>query len=386
MVAFHPLPDADEQSVRTRAKEIINKKLRPTAVDDDERHHFRREVFNEFAQLGYTAMILPKEYGGRAASHRSYYAFIEELSRSNMSIAVAVGVTNLVQGGLIAFGTDAQKKKYLPLLASGELLGAFSLSEPASGSDAASLQCKAEKVRGGYKITGNKVWCSNAGVADLYLLMARTGTHGPAGVTSFLVPSKTPGFRIGKLEKKLGLCSSTLAELVFEECFLPEENRLGNEGGGFSVALSQLDSGRVGIASVGLGVSIEAFERLWRYRLDLDKTGMTFEEGVQQRFAGHLAQIQAVKSLIWNIADLKDRGEKVTLLASYAKLLASDLAMQTTSDAVEFAGVRGFTKEFELERMMRDAKALQIVEGTNQIQRMVIAREVTKTFQNKSRT
>lgn len=383
-LAFFPEAIGDEKKVRETTRAILQSKLRPFAIEDDEKHFFRREVFTEFAQLGYTAMTVPKEFGGRQESYRSYYAFVEEISRGSMALAVAVGVTNLVQGALLAYGTKEQKAKYLTRLVSGELLGAFSLSEPGSGSDAASLRCQATRVSGGYRITGNKVWCSNAGIADLYLLMARTGGDKTKGITSFLIPRDTKGFRIGKHEKKLGLWSSTLAELIFEDCFIPEDQRLGQEGEGFTVALSQLDSGRIGIAACALGVSIEALERVWHHRAEDEKNGVTFPDGLQQRLATHYAGIQSVKSLLCLIADAKDRGERVTLLASQVKLLASDLAMQITSDAVEFLGERGYTREYEVERLMRDTKALQIVEGTNQIQRMVIAREMKCLHEGRS--
>lgn len=375
---LYPQPNEDEKKVRDATRDIINQKLRPFSVEDDEKHFFRREIFTDFAKLGFTAMTVPKEYGGSEKSFRCYYAFLEEIARGGMAISVAVGVTNLVQGALLQFGTVEQKKKYLTKLTSGELMGAFSLSEPGSGSDAASLKCAAKPVSGGYRVTGNKVWCSNAGIADVYLLMARTSNEGSKGITSFLVPKDTPGFRIGKEEKKLGLLSSTLCELIFEDCFLPDALRIGDEGEGLAVALSQLDSGRLGIAACGLGVAIEALVRTWTTLLDDKTLEVGFAEGVQNRFAEHYAKIQSVKSLLWDVADLKDAGERVTVLASHVKLLASDLAMEVTSDAVEFLGFKGYTKEYEVERLMRDAKALQIVEGTNQIQRLVISREMTK--------
>jgi alkylation response protein AidB-like acyl-CoA dehydrogenase len=368
-LTLYPEPVGDEKDVRVLAREIINKKLKPFAVDDDEKHFFRREVFNECAKLGLTSLMVPKKYGGQEKSARAHYAFIEETCRSSMAIGVAVGVTNLVQGALVAFGSDEQKQKYLSRMITGELLGAFSLSEPGSGSDAAGLCCAAQKTKDGYKINGNKVWCSNAGIADLYLLMARTGEDKVKGISAFLIPRETKGFRVGKLEKKLGLWSSTLAELIFEDCLIPESLRLGKEGEGFSIALSQLDGGRIGIAACGIGVALEALERV---------SSMPQPEGVQHRLATHLAYLQAAKSLLWEVADRKDRGEKITLGAAEVKMLASDLAMQITSDAVEFMGEYGYTRGGEVERMMRDAKALQIVEGTNQIQRIVIAREIRK--------
>jgi alkylation response protein AidB-like acyl-CoA dehydrogenase len=282
-------------------------------------------------------------------------------------------VTNLVQGAIAAFGNPGQKDTYLRRLTGGEWLGAFSLSEPQSGSDAAGLRLAAKPVSGGYRLNGNKVWCSNAGHADLYLVMARTGEHRTKGITSFLVPKDSAGFRIGKLEKKLGLRGSTLAELVFEDCFVAEAQRLGGEGDGFSVALSQLDAGRISIGTVGVGAAIDALERAWRY---LKQHPEHFGEGVQQIFAEHFAGILAVKSMIREVSARKDRGQNISALGSAIKLLGSDLAVRVAGDAVGCMGEAGVCREYEVERILRDAKALQIVEGTNQIQRLVLSREL----------
>jgi alkylation response protein AidB-like acyl-CoA dehydrogenase len=252
-------------------------------------------------------------------------------------------------------------------------LGAFSLSEPQSGSDAAGLRLAAKRTSDGYRLTGTKVWCSNAGFADLYLVIARTGEHRTKGISSFLVPKDAPGFRIGKLEKKLGLRASTLAELIFEDCFIPEGQRLGAEGEGFSVALSQLDGGRIAIGTAGVGASIDALERAWKY---LQTRPQQFGEGVQQIFAEHFAGILAVKSMIQQISTRKDRGENISALGAAIKLMGSDLAVRVAGDAVQYMGEAGVCREYEVERVLRDAKALQIVEGTNQIQRLVLSREI----------
>jgi len=372
---FLPEPDAEEQKTREAARRFAATHLRPFAIEDDEKSRFRREAFNALAKERLTCLVVPKQYGGEGASYLSYYGCLEELGRASAAMAITAGVTNLIQGGIAAFGTDAQKNLYLKDLISGKLLGAFSLSEPGSGSDAASLRTAAKKVDGGYRITGTKLWCSTAGNADLYLLMARTDENKTKGITSFLVSRDTPGFRIGKQEKKMGLCASSLAELIFEDCFLPEDRRLGQEGDGLKVALSQLDGGRITIGAIGVGLAIEAIERSWHYYL---KAGQPIPEALRAQSAYLYAELQAARSLIRTAAIEKDANRPITRIAAQSKLLGSDLAMKVTSLAIEWMGEAGYRRENEVERLFRDAKALQIVEGTNQVQPEVIAREMEK--------
>jgi len=374
-LTFNQIQD-DEKKIRETASRFSDEHLRPFAIEDDEKCRFRREAFNRAAQLGLVSLVTPKAYGGAEQSYRCYYACLEELARGSTSMGVMVGVTNLVQGGLIAFGSEEQKQRWLKPLASGEYLGAFSLSEPGAGSDAAGLRCAARKASGGYRLNGTKVWCSNGGMADLYLVMARTSDDRSRGVSAFLVPSASEGFRVGKQEKKMGFRASTLAELIFEDCFVPEANRLGNEGDGLAVALSQLDSGRIAIGAAGCGLAIEALEKAWNNARE-NSTSQP-GEGMDQRLAGHYAQIFALRCLIGEAAERKDAREKISALASSIKLLGSDLAMQVTGDAVDYLGYAGGLRQNEVERFFRDAKALQIVEGTNQIQRVVLAREMGK--------
>ena len=329
------------------------------------------------ARLGLTSLLVPKKYGGSEVSARCYYACLEELSCASPAMTIVAGVTNLMQGALVQFGNEAQQRDYLPRLVTGEWLGAFSLSEPNSGSDAASLKLAARQAPGGYLLNGTKMWCSNAGHADFYLVMGRTAPHKTRGITAFLVPKSTPGFRVGKMEKKLGLRASSLAELIFEDCFIPESQRLAAEGQGLEVALSQLDAGRVTIGAAGVGIATEALERVWRFRTKQEKNGgESFGEGTQQMLAEHLAYIQAARALVRDAATLKDQGERITVIAAQVKLLGSDLAVRVAQDAVHFMGEAGYLRENDVERMLRDAKALQIVEGTNQIQRMLLAREI----------
>jgi len=371
-VRFFPEVQDDELQARRKTADFVNQVVRPTVDDDDAKGVFRRSLFDQVSKLGFHAFTHPKKYGGYEGSHRVYYAFLEELGRGSLSLSVAVSVTNLVQGALSAFGNEAQKDRYLKPLTAGKLLGAFSLSEPQSGSDAASLRLAAKATTGGYVLTGNKAWCSNAGHADLYLVMARTGPHKTKGITSFLVPADTKGFRIGKKEKKLGLRASSLAELVFEDCFIPAEQRLGEEGQGFKVALSQLDAGRISIGAAGIAATTEAMEIAWGHFVKQDD----FPEGLQHVFADHYSKLLSVKALIAQAAVWRDHGTPIGVLASAVKLLASDLAVATCHDAVHYMGYAGCRFGSGVERLLRDSKALQIVEGTNQIQRLVLARNL----------
>ena len=377
---FLPEPEQDEKNVRELAAQFTNAVIRPSAMNDDQSCRFRRDEFQIAAAQGFASLLIPKEYRGQAMSSRAYYGAIEEISRGSAAMAITLGVTGLVQGALLAFGNDSQKAQYLPRLACGEWLGAFSLSEPGSGSDAAALRTSAKRVEGGYRIQGNKMWCSNGGDADLYLLMARTHEHKTKGISAFLIKKDTPGFRIGKQEKKMGLRASSLAELIFEDCFVAEEDRLGNEGDGLAVALSQLDAGRITIGVVGVGLALEAIERAWQYH---DEHPNAISEAVRLNLAGYFAELAAVKALVTSAARAKDSLKTITTLASQVKLLGSDLAMKVTSEVVEAMGETGYRTDAEVERLMRDAKALQIVEGTNQIQKLVLTRQMGEMFSSK---
>ncbi|MBI4405322.1 MAG: acyl-CoA dehydrogenase family protein [Deltaproteobacteria bacterium] len=372
---IYPQPTPQELAIRKRVRLVADQCLRPYVISDDENAFFRREAFNTLASQGLSSISLAKEYGGQGLSYRCYFASIEEMARVSLSMAVTVGVTNLVQGALVAFGNEKQKQTFLFPLAKGEYLGAFSLSEPHSGSDAAALKCQATCVEGGYLLNGIKQWCTSAGVADLYLVMARTGAHPIKGVSSFLVPKQSKGFRVGKQEDKMGLRASPLAELIFENCFVPGQNLLGEQGKGLTVAFAQLETGRLGVAAASIGIALSALERVWKL-YKAGKIESDLLEGIRLGVASHYASLQAVRALLGSAAELKDAKKPTVMLASSAKLLASELAMQITSDVVSWMGCYGLLKEFEVERLMRDAKCLQIVEGTSQIQQLVLAREM----------
>ncbi len=376
-----PPPSVQEQKWRDIAKKFANEVLRPTVLEDDEACRFRREYFDQAAKLGLAAISFPTSDGGQGQPYVCFYGAMEEIARVSMSMAVTLGVTTLVQGAVSRYGTPAQKERFLLPLLTGKMIGAFSLSEPHSGSDATALICSAKKVDGGYRINGTKCWVSTAGSADVYLLIARTAEHKTRGITSFLVPKETKGFRVGKQEKKLGLRSSPLAELVFEDAFIPDDQRLAGEGEGIAVALSQLDAGRITIGAGGIGIACEALERGWKYFRDREKKyGVPFEPIAQQAFAYHYTEVQSARGLIKAAAESRDRGEKFTLIAAQAKLLGSEVGVKVCSEVLSWCGEQAMSHEFGIERLLRDSRALPIVEGTNQIQKLVIAREMEDSF------
>ena len=378
MISFFPEFSPDQQLFSQVARDLANRFIRPSAVEDDHNELFRRNIFNTLKQEGLTSLLIPKKWGGKELGSSVHYTVLSELSRASASYSITVGVHQMIQGAVLEYGNEEQKKKYLPGLVSGELLAAFSLSEPGCGSDAGSLVTSAKQVSGGYDLSGTKTWCSNGSDADLFLVMARTGGPGPKGISAFLVSRDTPGLTIGKREKKLGLKSSSLTELIFEQCHIPKSCLLGAEGLGFSVALSQLDAGRIGIASTAIGLAQETLEVVWT---EGAKKTFDFSEGQRADWANHFAGLQSIIALLFLAATRKDQGLKVTSLASQCKLLASDLAMNMTSSAISTMGFIGLNPNLGIERMMRDAKALQIVEGTNQIQKLVLSRELDKMVQ-----
>ncbi len=377
-----PPPEAEEKKWREVTRKFADEVVRPTVLNDEKERRFRRDHFEEAARRGLTSIAFPKEWGGQAATYQSFYGSIEELARASMSLSVTVGVTTLVEGALLKFGNTMQKERFLRPLLAGKMLGAFSLSEPHSGSDAAALRCAAVKADGGYRVTGTKCWVSTAGQADVYLLMARTGEHKAKGITSFLVPKDTKGFHVGKQEQKLGLHSSPLAELIFEDSFLPSELRLGEEGLGLEVALSQLDAGRVTIGAGGVGLASESIELAWRFlKLREQKHGIPFEPIAQQSLAALYTELQGARALVSAAGISRTRGEDFTLIAAQAKMLGSDVGLKVCSEVMTWVGEPAAVFENGFERLLRDVRALPIVEGTNQIQKIVIAREMEKALE-----
>lgn len=370
----------EEQSdIRDMVRRFTEEQLTPYAEAWDEQNHFPREVYTHMAELGLMGMTTPEEYGGSAQSRLSSALVYEELARGDMATAVGLSVHNMITGSIARFGNEEQRHRWAPHLASGELLGAFSLSEVAAGSDAVGLQCRAEHQGDAYLLNGTKMWVTNGGEADIYLLMARTMPgRGAAGVSCFVVEKETPGFRFGKTERKMGLHSSPTRELIFEDCKISTTQRLGEEGQGFKIALSSLDGGRVNIGAIAVGVAQAAFETATRYASEREQFGQAISafQGIQFMLADMAIKIEAARLLVYEAAYKLDEGQSAGMYASMAKCFATDMAMEVTTNAVQVLGGAGYVRDYPVERYMRDVKVAQIFEGTNQIQRVVIARSL----------
>ena len=364
-------------------KKFRLEKIEPHMEHDEENSHFRMEVFKELGALGFCGMTISDEYGGAGLEYTDFSYALEEIAKSNAAMAVTISVSTMVQKIIEKFGNDDQRKKYLPALTSGEEIGAFCLSESSSGSDAVSLKTTAKKTEGGYILNGSKMWITSAGIAKTYVVMARTGEEGSKGVSAFIVRDGMEGFTYGKKEKKMGWKTSPTREVLFENCFVPEENRLQEEGQGFKIALNGLDAGRITIASIANGISQRALDEAVTYSLGREqfKQAIFNFQGLQFMMADMATELEASRLLVQSASQLLDSGNSNNKLASMAKLKATDTCMAVTTDAVQILGGVGYTAEYPVERLMRDAKVLQIVEGTNQIQRVVIARNLKKEYE-----
>ncbi len=371
-----------QSEIVSALKKFRLEKIEPHMEHDDEAGEFRKEIFQELGELGFTGMTISQQYGGAELSYQDYCYALEELAKSSVPYAVTVSVSGMVQAIIEDAGNEEQKKKYLPELTSGREIGAFALSESSAGSDAASLKTTAKKVDGGYILNGTKLWISSGGIAKTYIVMARTGEEGSKGVSAFIVQDGTEGFSFGKKEKKMGWTISPTRELVFENCFIPQENLLREEGQGFKVAMGALERGRFTIGAIGVGCAQRALDEAITYSLTRKqfKQAIFDFQGLQFMMADMDTETQASRLLVQAAAKSFDDGEKNQKLASMAKLKATDTAMKVTTDAVQILGGVGYTREYPVERFMRDAKVLQIVEGTNQIQRVLIARNLKKQY------
>ncbi len=358
--------------------------IEPHMEHDDSEGKFRMEFFKGLGDYGVTGVTQPEEYGGAGLSYIDYCYVLEEIAKVSVPYAVTVSVSSMVQSILSEYGTKAQKEKYLPPLTSGEEIGAFALSESHSGSDAAALKTTAKKVEGGYILNGTKMWITSGGIAKTYIVMARTGGEGAKGVSAFIVRDGDKGFSFGKAEKKMGWKTSPTRELVFENCFVAEENILLGEGKGFTVAMGGLDRGRVAIAAIGAGCAQRALDEAMKYSLTRQqfKQSIFDFQGLQFMLADMAVEVESSRLLILSAASSIDDNKTNSKLCSMAKLKATDTAMKVTTDAVQVLGGVGYTAEYPVERFMRDAKVLQIVEGTNQIQRVVIARHLKKEYEH----
>jgi butyryl-CoA dehydrogenase len=370
----------EQQALADAVREFCLARLGPTLKDDDEAEHFRKDLVGEMGAQGFCGVPTPAEHGGLGLGYVDYAVVLEEIARVSASYAVTVAVTGLPQIILVKFGNDDQRARWLGKLASGEALGAFALSEPGSGSDAASLRTTAELRGDRYVLNGTKYWCTHGGYADLYVVMARTGGPGSEGVSAFLVPGTAKGLSAGKKEQKMGLRASPTAEIILENVEVPVEDRIGSEGIGFRVAMAALDSGRITIGSISVGICQAALDVAAHYATLREQFGQAIIDfqGVGFMLADMAIKTDAARLMVRRAATMRDAGVPYGMEAAMAKCIATDAAMAVTTDAVQVLGGYGYTREYPVERYMRDAKVMQIVEGTNQVQRLVIARHLKR--------
>ncbi|MDP9727795.1 acyl-CoA dehydrogenase [Alicyclobacillus tolerans] len=371
---------SEQQEIRKMVRDFAREVILPKAAEIDEKDEFPREIIRQMGNLGMMGLPIPEEWGGVGADFVSYILAIEEISYACAAIGVILAVhTSVGTFPILYFGTEEQKQKYIPKLAQGEWIGAFALTEPGAGSDASSIRTRAVRDGDSYVLNGSKMFITNGGEADVYCVFAVTRPEkGSRGITAFLVEKDTPGFRIGRKERKMGLHGSSTVELLFEDARVPVANRLGEEGAGFSIAMRLLDTGRIGIAAQAQGIARAAFDAANQYvrgRKQFNQSLFDFQ-AVQFMLADMATKIEASHWLIYNAANRKMRNLPCAKEASMAKVFASDAAMQITTDAVQLFGGYGYIADYHVERLMRDAKVTQIYEGTNQIQRIVIARHI----------
>lgn len=373
------LLDEEQRALVEMVREFSAEQAAPKADEFESRSEDPTELYRQLAELGLTGISFPEEYGGGGQPYLTYLLVIEEIARAYLALAIGLSVHTLCAFAVSTFGTDVQKKDILSKLAAGEWFGAYSLSESGSGSDAAALTARAERTDNGYRLNGSKIFCTRGAEADVVLMMARTGGAGPRGISTFLLEKGTPGFSGAKKEDKMGWRSSPTWGLTLDGVEVSEERRLGDEGQGFKIALASLDSGRLGIAACSIGLAQAAFDEALKFTSEREQFGrpVAANEGVQFMLADMATQIEAGRALYRHAARLRDAGQDYSLQAAQAKLFCSDTAMRVTTDAVQLHGGYGYITEYPVERYMREAKALQIVEGTNQIQRYVIGRRLT---------
>jgi alkylation response protein AidB-like acyl-CoA dehydrogenase len=368
--------------IQQAARDFANTELKPGVIERDEHQKFPYEQIKKLGELGFLGMMVDPKYNGSGMDTISYVLAMEELSKIDASTSVVVSVNNsLVCFGLENYGSEFQKEKYLKPLAAGEIIGAFCLSEPEAGSDATSQHTTAVDMGDYYLLNGTKNWITNGGNASTYLVIAQTNSalrH--KGINVFIVEKGMEGFSVGPKENKLGIRGSDTHSLMFTDVKVPKENRIGEEGFGFTFAMKTLDGGRIGIASQALGIASGAYELALAYSKERKTFGkpIAAHQAIQFKLADMATEIEAARMLCLKAAWLKDQGLPYALASSMAKLFASDVAMRTTVEAVQIHGGYGFVKEYHVERLMRDAKITQIYEGTSEIQRMIIAREILK--------
>ena len=384
----------DQQLIQKSVRRFMESEVRPHVRQNDREEKFAGAEIRRLGELGCCGMLIPEEGGGAGLDTISYVLMLEEVARVDASMAVALSVTNsVVAWPLWRHGNDAQRRKYLPRLARGEILGAFCLTEPQAGSDAAAIETRAVRSGKTYRLNGTKSWVTNGGESGVYLVFAKTKPAAAApgvtknAITAFLVEPSFSGFRVSRYEDKMGLRSSRSAEIVFADCEVPEENRLGEEGQGLKIALEALDGGRVGIAAQAVGLAQGALEAAASYAKQRRAFGKTIGEfqAIQFMLADMHTEIEAARLLVWQAAHMRDttrdtgpetQSTRLGAFASRAKLFAAEMANRVAYKAVQIHGSMGYSRESDVERMYRDARVLSIYEGTSEIQRMIIARDL----------
>ena len=370
----------EQEMMRKMVREFAQNEIAPF-VERMEKGEFPREILNKMAELGLMGITIPEEYGGAGMDFTSYIIAIHEISKVSATVGVILSVhTSVGTNPILYFGTEEQKKKYVPKLASGEYLGAFCLTEPGAGSDAKSLKTKAVREGDYYILNGSKVFITNGGEADTYIVFARTNPDEPGskGISAFIVEKDTPGFIIGKDEKKMGLHGSRTVQISLEDAKVPAENLLGEEGQGFKIAMANLDVGRIGIAAQSLGIAEAALEHATAYAKERIQFGKPIAEqqGVGFKLADMATAVEAARLLVYRAAFLRSNGLPCGKEASMAKLFASRAAVENAIEAVQIFGGNGYTEDYPVERLFRDEKICEIYEGTSEIQRLVISKQL----------
>lgn len=372
----------EHEMLRKTVRDFAKKEVEPTAAERDEQELFYRDIFTKMAELGLTGIPWPEQYGGIGSDYLAYCIAVEELSRVCASTGVTLSAhTSLACWPLYKFGTEAQKQTYLKPLALGEKIGAYGLTEPGSGSDAGSMKTNARLVGDHYVLNGSKIFITNGGIADIYIVFAVTdATSKSKKTTAFIIEKDFAGFSIGKKEHKLGIRSSPTTEIIFEDCKVPKENVLGQLGEGFKIAMMTLDGGRNGIAAQAVGIAQGALDAAIDYAKTREQFGkpIAAQQGISFKLADMATSIEAARLLTYQAAWRESEGLSYGMESAMSKLFAGDTAMKVTTEAVQIFGGYGYTKDYPVERYMRDAKITQIYEGTQEIQRLVISRMLTK--------
>jgi len=380
---------AEQKMIRDLARKVAVEKVLPVRQELDEKEEFPWEIMKICGEAGLFGVSIPEEYGGFGGGVLDNCLAVEELSRICLGVSVSYAGSGLGAHPIMLYGSPEQKKKYLPDIAKGKKLAAFGLTEPDAGSDASNIRTVAVREKDGYVLNGTKQWITNGGEAEIYSIIAMSDrSKGPRGASAFILEKGMRGFEFGKKEKKMGIRASATRELIFQDCFVPKENLIGKEGMGFIITMRTFDKTRPGVGAQGVGLAQGALDEAIRYAREREQFGkkiISFQ-AIQHLLADMATQVEAARALVYSVAryiDLEKNPKEISKVSGMAKLFASDVAMKVTTDAVQIFGGYGYMREYPVEKMMRDAKILQIYEGTNQIQRNVIAQELIKEYAGK---